>query len=757
MPKYALLDVLFSAIILFILAQALCLAAPVELFVAPQGNDAWTGRTEQPRAPNGPFATLARAADELRRLNASGALRDGAVVNVLPGTYYLAEPLRLGPEHCDKAQAPIVFRGVGKEKPVLCGGKVLSGFRRYKGNIVVCDMAANGLAGRKIGQLFFAGRRQILARYPNRDPNDPHGGRWAHVARVEPGGSHTVFFHGPDEQHNWAHPEDGSVSIFAGYDWAFRIVPLARYDPKQRKIVLAKPTWGSLRVGDRYFVRGLFEELDAPGEWYLNPRTRKLYFWPPKPFSAGPVVAPVADNVVVLRNAHQIRFQGFVIEVCNSDGVRIENSRDCQISACVVRNAGGYGIVVSGGANNAALGNDVYWCGHGGISISGGDRKTLTPAGNVADNNYVHHCENIWKTYRPGVNIRGVGNRASHNLIHDMPHAGILLSGNENIVEYNIVHHVNLESADTGGIYFCSRDWTQRGNVIRYNIFHHCGGFGKTSPWAPVKNGKVQFEYPHFTFGIYLDDPTTGTLVYGNILYAVPIVATHNHGGRDNTWENNIIIDCPAFRAGMLSPTWSEWPKIYDRLKAMLYPGSPYPKRYPKLTQIQDTHPEEMSGLRFVRNIVYYSVEGTKWIRQKRGKSWGGEDIMQLYSVRMRKEDFPTNIWDYNCIYAEPGIEVRIDLTLVPEKRKWLTWEQWRALGADKHSTFADPLFVSLAKRDFRLKPNSPALALGFKPIPVEKIGPYADPHRATWPIREAPGAAALGEFTTIRYYEVPQ
>jgi hypothetical protein len=53
----------------------------------------------------------------------------------------------------------------------------------------------------------------------------------------------------------------------------------------------------------------------------------------------------------------------------------------------------------------------------------------------------------------------------------------------------------------------------------------------------------------------------------------------------------------------------------------------------------------------------------------------------------------------------------------------------------------ADPRFVDVARDDFRLKPDSPAFALGFKPIPVEKIGPYADDLRASWPIVEASGA----------------
>jgi hypothetical protein len=68
-------------------------------------------------------------------------------------------------------------------------------------------------------------------------------------------------------------------------------------------------------------------------------------------------------------------------------------------------------------------------------------------------------------------------------------------------------------------------------------------------------------------------------------------------------------------------------------------------------------------------------------------------------------------------------------------------WASWQALGNDRHSVVADPKFVDPEHDDYRLRPDSPAFALGFKPIPVEKIGPYQDELRATWPIVEAPGA----------------
>ena len=67
-------------------------------------------------------------------------------------------------------------------------------------------------------------------------------------------------------------------------------------------------------------------------------------------------------------------------------------------------------------------------------------------------------------------------------------------------------------------------------------------------------------------------------------------------------------------------------------------------------------------------------------------------------------------------------------------------WESWQSLGVDKHSLVADPLFVNATKDDYRLRKNSPAFKLGFKPIPADKIGPYHDELRASWPIVEAEG-----------------
>ena len=130
--------------------------------------------------------------------------------------------------------------------------------------------------------------------------------------------------------------------------------------------------------------------------------------------------------------------------------------------------------------------------------------------------------------------MTGVGLRASHNLIHDTPRIAIMFSGNNLVIEYNHMHHVNLETEDTGVVYTGGRDWiSSRGTVIRYNYMHDSIGFGQ-------ENGK--WVSPHFSWGVYLDDNTGGVDVIGNIVVRAYRGLLHLHNGRDNLIENNIFV-----------------------------------------------------------------------------------------------------------------------------------------------------------------------------------------------------------------------
>ncbi|MEN6547904.1 MAG: right-handed parallel beta-helix repeat-containing protein [Armatimonadia bacterium] len=737
--------------------------AAVTLYVAHNGNDAAAGTLQAP------FATLERARDEVRKLKAAGPTGP-VTVWVGGGIYELSKPFALTAGDRGTPLQPVVYRALDKAPPVLVGARRIRGFKPWKGQILQCDLKGTALEGVVFRQLFYNGKRMIMARYPNHDPNDPHGGEWAYVLSSEPVSDHQprstsdtvarskmAFTAMPGVvKPTWEKVEQAEVGIHPAYGGAWNLVPVKSADPATGVITFARPVGYGIMVGDRYFIRNLLAELDSPGEWYLDREAKTLYFWPPEPLSERSVVlAPVTSNIVTLDGADNVTLRGFTIEACDGDAVKVSKCEGSTIGGCTIRNCGAWAITIADSRNSGASGNDLYATGAGGINLNAGDRKTLTRGDCFADNNYIHHIAEFQKTYNTGVNLGGVGNRASHNLIHDCYHQAILMGGNDNTVEYNVIHHTNLGSEDTGGLYMSSRDFTMRGNVIRHNIFHHLGGFGKANSWAPVKDNKVKFEYPHFTWGIYLDAPESGVTVYGNVLYSVPVCGMFNHSGSDNTWENNIIVDAPAFRAS----TWD--PKdlqvlSYSYLKKLDQQGllPLYLQHYPELKAYQENplRHNTMFNCEFVRNICYYTPTGGQWLRDH-NKAWGGQLV---WTYRGHKDDFPLFKFDYNCVYGPQDLPLKFSLSPYPDPSKMLTWDEWRQTGQDANSICADPGFVNPARHDYRLKKDSPVFKLGFKPIPFEKIGPYKDELRATWPVVEAPGAAALGDFTTERYFVLP-
>ncbi|MEI6502345.1 MAG: right-handed parallel beta-helix repeat-containing protein, partial [Armatimonadota bacterium] len=524
---------------------------------------------------------------------------------------------------------------------------------------------------------------------------------------------------------------------------------------------------------------------------------------------------------------------------------------------------------------------DIHDVGRDAVSLDGGNFDTLEPAENYADNNYIHHT-GVYYKQGVGVGCNGVGNRISHNLIHDCPRFGIAWGGSDHVFEYNEIRHCDLETADCGAIYSWQVDWSKRGTQIRYNYLHDIIGFG-------MENGK--WTSPHMNWGVYLDDGTCGTHVYGNIVARTILGGVHYHGGRDNVVENNILIDgrdsqvqYSGYGKGlhpvpMMTDTWN---KGHGTAAYLKYPG------YEALTKsLEDAW--EMSGNVFQRNIVsyreptarlyaYYNLPFDKTIsdyntvwhykqpiltgvtklksvtgpnlapnpgfeegeagKEPPGWQWqvkpndsaatldadvklagkqslrlDGKGTMtdssgqvlcvnwviaeiplkpgQTYqlaasvradqatsgSIQPQAYDPGKFFWakgngftagpewkrvEMTFRFPAPGdpdwkegmasIRIRIDVSQgkgtfwvddveVREAVAMSEWEAWQDLGLDKHSVIADPLFVDAARGNYRLKPNSPALKLGFKPIPVDKIGPYKDELRATWPLKEAVGA----------------
>ena len=272
------------------------------------------------------------------------------------------------------------------------------------GEIVRADLKALGLEGHSFGQLFYNGKRQILARYPNFDHDNPYAGGFLYAEGEKETASKSRLVAPPEGIRDWADPAEGQVWVFPGTNYWNNIVPIESVDPETRVIALAKETSYAINPGDRYFVRGFLEELDAPGEWYLDGETSTLYFWPPGPLEGARVSVPRVGTIVSIAKdpgetewpAH-ITLQGFTIEGCDGTAVAFGNAMECEVVGCTIRNAGS-GVSLSTCKDCLVYGNDIYETGSSGVTAYSGNRNPENPDGNRIENNYIHHTGYFSKT-----------------------------------------------------------------------------------------------------------------------------------------------------------------------------------------------------------------------------------------------------------------------------------------------------------------------------------------------------------------------
>jgi hypothetical protein len=581
-----------------------------EFFVSPAGRDSNSGSRAQP------FQTLERARDAAR-----GASKP-VTIWLLAGDYPRSSTLELS-----AADSQVSWQAAPGAKVRIHGGLLLTGWQAVEDKTVaarlqpaarrhvrVVDLqrlppeALGRFASRGFSrpitpahsELFFASRRMTVARWPNQSfatiakpadatPQDDDHGRFH--GRLEYG----FFFEGAkpapwkSARNVWAHG-------YWSWDWANSYEEVVEFD-RERGFVKTKPPYGlyGFRAGQRFYLLNILEELDEPGEYYVDYDARKLYFWPPAALGTGEAALSLLGSPLVrVSGASQVSFRGMTFEYTRGTAIEVSDGEGFLLDRAVIRNVGNAAIMIAGGRRHTVNGTEIFHTGDGGIFLQGGDRKTLTPGSHSATNNRIHHIAEWSRTYQPGVRLEGVGHRVAHNLIHHSPHNGILLNGNDHLIEFNNIHHTCLETGDVGAFYM-GRDYSERGNRIRFNFFHETGGVGMGS------------------MGVYLDDCASGAEVFGNVFWKTER-AVFIGGGRDNIVVNNIFVDCaPAVHLDARGldprPVWQNMVNrtMRERLEEVRYLEPPYILRYPLLASIapylakgSGVPPE---GNRIVRNI----------------------------------------------------------------------------------------------------------------------------------------------------------
>lgn len=667
-------------------------AAQTTLYVAPMGQDA------NPGAREAPLQTLAGARDRVRTVKAQGPV----TVEFAAGTYAVAAATAFGEADSGTAEAPIVYRAAPGAEVRFTGGVAVKGWQpvtdaailkrlapEAQGKVLVADLTAQGITdlgklavrGFSMGspvaeaELFAGDKPMTLARWPNEG-----------FRGLKERPSITELVVDTDRVARWTEEDDPWVFAYWHHDWAEIYEPIRGIDPARNLLLRdpdIKPQYGVTPGRARWYALNLLSELDEPGEYYIDRANGKLYFWPPQPGAA--TVLSVANGIITGDQLSYVTFQGFTVEACRGTAIVLKEGTGSKIVGCTIRDTGHRAVSVSGGTNHEVYGCDVYDTGEGGISMSGGDRKTLTPAHHNVENNHVHHYSRRARTYKTGITVSGCGNRIAHNLIHHGPHMALSAPGNDHIVEYNEIHNAVYESGDAGA-YYVGRDWTQRGNILRYNYWHEIvGGTG---------------------FGgmtIYLDDQHCGHTIVGNIFEHCSR-AVFIGGGDDNKVIGNVFLGC--WKAAHLDNRGMGWQKkftddpkssIHVALHAMPYQGELWAKRYPELVNVLDDDPGVPK-----RNLFRSNVSA--------GGSW--DDIHQGTRNLQTVED--------NLVFDQD--------------KDWIKLQK-DATGKPVALVFKDPAAVK---------------ACGYEPIPVAEIGLYADPRRASWPVAHTVDLVKLPESGSV-------
>lgn len=577
-------------------------AGAAEFHASLKGKDSNRGTRSSP------FASLERARAAVRSLKQSSGLPvDGVTVWIHGGEYALPATFELGPDDSGESNRPVSYRAMEGEEVRLVGGRTLPAkafqpvsapdlLQRLdaaaRSPVRCVDLRSLGITNygtfpdqfsgaALVPELFFNDHRMMLARWPNEG--------WAEIDKVIESGPAPWRKHASDKLGAFAYDGDrparwlrAPAVWLQGYwcfDWSSETIRVLNIDTNEHRITLAKQHHYGLGSGNsgkrRFFAVNLLEELDQPGEYFIDRDSGALFFWPPSSLRGARVVlSTLTQPVIALRNASHVTLRGLTVEACAGNGIEIKGGQNDSIVACRVRNTGMDGVVVEGGTHHRVMACDIFDTGTAGLKIGGGDRKTLTPSGHEAVNNHIHDVSRRQRTHAYHVHLAGVGVRLAHNLLNDGPHQAIGLAGNDHIIEFNEIHHTGMETDDCGSFYM-GRNPSERGSVLRYNFWHHIGSTRS-----------------HGSCAVYFDDGAGGQTVIGNIFYRAAggsFGAVFSHGGHDNTVRNCIFIECPLAlgSAPWNDKTWKEYltGELWQEklLKDVDITRPPYLQRYPEL------------------------------------------------------------------------------------------------------------------------------------------------------------------------------
>jgi hypothetical protein len=612
-------------------SDALTDSAGVELHVALHGRD------DCPGTAAAPLATLEGARAAVRRLKRGGLVQGGVTVLIHAGRYPRRKPFLLGQADSGEPGRPIVYRALGDGPVSLCGVAAVSrdAFKPLadaatrariistdaRASVLELDLRAQGVPVvgrlRRRGyavptplppvELFIDGVRAQRVRWPKQGHLRtgqavalPHSGpvRAGHLRRVR-------FQIDTDRPAAWRASRDVWVDGVFSWDWAWSANKVAAFARTTRTLTLEYEEMGPLRKegGGWFFFENILEELQEPGEYYVDWRSGRLYLVPPADFEESKprlMLSTLARPLILLRDASFVTFRDLVLEYGRDVAVMCDGGVGNRFERCEIRNFGRGGLVVAGRSHRVSSCR-IHDIGGPGVSLDGGDPQTLSPGRNAIENCHLYRWARWQRAYAPAVALAGVGNALRHSLLHDGPHMAVAVGGNDHLVEANEIHDVVKDFIDMGAIYFnLGHEPLSRGTRLRRNFIHHIAPTGGIA------------------YGVYLDNATMGVCVEENVFYQLGsranrfVKAVGGNGFAHVSVRCNAFLECAiVFHLDFYLTAWGRaqlpglkeaWRRQLDRLNLR---AAAHARRYPELLAFFEEDRLRPDTNEFVSNVIF--------------------------------------------------------------------------------------------------------------------------------------------------------
>ncbi len=673
-------------------------AQATDYYVSSQGNDDWSGglKTANQTLTDGPFQTLERAKQALRGLKKSGAFNDKVTVNIAEGTYTLSHTLHFSLMDSGLPDREIVWQGEQGAKVLVSGGVALN-CTKQNANLWECPVPQASINLQSFDpqrikgnapkfELYVNQQKLHLARWPDTG--------WAHIKL--PLDKDTQFsvmeslpILGADEVKN------AQVHIFPSNDWYDQYVAIDSIIPANNSLKLSSATPFPLDSGRRFYLQNVPSLLNAPGEWLYDEATKKISFIAPDGVNPTEIVMSSLPNLLVAEGIKNVSFKNISFQYSAATAITVSDSNDILLDQLAIQHIDGKGIQINSGQRVQLINSQISDIGAQGVIVTGGDRLTLTSSGHVIYNNHIHDVATTVLTMAPGVEVNGVGVSVTHNLLEQGSGIGIILTGNDHLIEKNELSHFCTQSADCGAFY-SGQDWSWRGNVFRNNYVHDIVSYGLQN--VDVTNNRVLYS-DTASVGVYLDDGVSGFEISNNIFENAGTMSIQVGGGRDNKIFNNYFKT--NYYAIMVDDRWPayDWNRNANNLNASPYQTPLWLQKYPELAvpMFNRTWPE---GNKIERNIMFS------------GKPNG---LLLRYFVPMQ-----STVIGHNLVWAIEG-KPTIDYKILDLNKLFggASWQQWLAEGIERNTVVADPC-VSIVNKQLLSCATSPIKDIGFKSIDAD-------------------------------------